>query len=380
TAPTLSMPGGSTNGSYTVSWSGVPGPVSYTLQESANGAGWSTVQVNGTTSWSTSGRGNGSYGYRVQACNAGGCGPWSISKSTTVLLPPPTPASISIPASSNGPVGVSWAASTTATSYTLQHALYQVTGWGTVYSGGATAFTSQETVTGTWIYQVQACNASGCSAFRVSAGGVAVTIPPGSAPSMIVPATSNTGAYVVDWTGVAGRTYYNLQESANGGGWTQIYVSYGEVWNASGKSNGSYGYRAQACNAGGCGPWSGTGTVTVYLSPATPGAPVLSVTGPGYRPVVHVSWAAISGATSYEVEQTHPQEGVSVIPGGSATSFSGLIYASGEVSYRVKACSSLGCSPYGPYASVWLESSSELMRRKAAEEAAQAAKDKGASS
>ena len=76
-----------------------------------------------------------------QACNAGGCGPWSETAITTVLLPPPAPASISIPASSNGPVGVSWAASTTATSYFLRHALYQVTGWSTVYSGGATSYT-----------------------------------------------------------------------------------------------------------------------------------------------------------------------------------------------------------------------------------------------
>ncbi|MEO7067920.1 MAG: hypothetical protein ABI114_13480 [Rhodanobacter sp.] len=65
---------------------------------------------------------------------------------------------------------------------------------------------------------------------------------------------------------------------------------------------------------------------------------------------------------------------------GATTSFSGLIYASGQVSYRVKACSSLGCSPYGPYASVWLESSSLLMRRQAAEAAAQATKDKETSS
>jgi hypothetical protein len=94
----------------------------------------------------------GNYGYRVQACNAGGCGPWSASKSTTVLLPPPAPASISIPASSDGPVAVSWAASATATSYTLQHANYGVTGWGTIDTGGATGYTQYETVTGTWIY------------------------------------------------------------------------------------------------------------------------------------------------------------------------------------------------------------------------------------
>jgi hypothetical protein len=147
----------------------------------------------------------------------------------------------------------------------------------------------------------------------------------------------------------------------------------------SGKGNGSYGYRAQACNAGGCGPWSGTGSITVALSPATPGAPSVSVSGPSYRPVVRVTWVTIAGATSYQVEQTHPQTGVSLAYNGSGTTFSGMIYASGEVSYRMKACSSVGCSPYGPYASVWLESGSPLMRQKAAEADAKAAGGKEAS-
>jgi hypothetical protein len=147
----------------------------------------------------------------------------------------------------------------------------------------------------------------------------------------------------------------------------------------SGAGNGSYGYRAQVCNAGGCGPWSGTGNITVALSPAPPGAPSVSVSGPSYRPVVRVSWVTIAGATSYQVEETHPQTGVFLAYNGSGTTFSGLIYASGEVSYRMKACSSVGCSPYGPYASVWLESSSPLMRQKAAEADAKAAQDKEAS-
>jgi YD repeat-containing protein len=374
TAPNLGVPAGSANGSYTVNWSGVPGPVSYTLQESANGGGWSTVQTNGMTSWSTSGRGNGSYGYRAQACNVGGCGPWSASVSTTVLLPPAAPASISIPASSNGPVAVSWAASATTTSYTLQHANYGVTGWGTIYNGGATGYTQYETVSGAWIYQVQACNASGCSVFRGINAGVSVTIAPSGAPSLSVPATSNTGSYTVSWSGVGAASSYTLQEQVNGGGWGAIQSNSATSMAIGGKGNASYGYRAQACNAGGCGPWSGTGTVTVALSPATPDAPSLSVTGPSYRPVVNVSWAAIAGATSYQVEKTHPQDGVSVSTFGSVTSFSGLIFADGDLSYRVKACSSQGCSPYGPDASVWLVSGSGFMRAKAAEVDAQAAK------
>ncbi|MEO9000743.1 MAG: hypothetical protein ABI287_04235 [Rhodanobacter sp.] len=346
TAPPLSVPTSSANGSYTVGWSGVPGPVSYTLQESLNGGGWSTVQSNGMTSWSTSGRGNGSYGYRVQACNAGGCGPWSASASTTVLLVPTAPASISIPASSNGPVAVSWSASATATSYTLQHADYGVTGWSTIYSGGATGYTQLETVTAVWIYQVQACNASGCGAFRVSSGGVTVTIPPASAPGLSVPASSSTGSFTVSWASLSGATGYTLQEQVNGGGWTTIQSSSATSAAISGKGNGTYGYRAQACNAGGCGPWSGTGTVTVALAPAAPA----SVTAPSYvkgTPYT-ISWSASSGSTSYKVLRTDEDTGSSSIIGTTANTSLGVLAPidTQTLQYAVQACNASGCSAF----------------------------------
>jgi hypothetical protein len=202
---------------------------------------------------------------------------------------------------------------------------------------------------------------------------------PSGAPSVSVPATSKTGSYTVSWGAVSGASSYTLQEQLNGGGWRTIQSSSATGKAISGQGNGSYGYRAQACNAGGCGPWSATGSVTVALSPATPDAPNLSVTGPSYRPVVNVSWAAISGATSYQVEQNHPQDGVSMAYNGSGTSVSSLIYADGTVSYRMKACSSIGCSPYGPEASVTLASGGYRTRRQAAVPATQVTQDKESS-
>jgi YD repeat-containing protein len=346
TAPVLAVPASSADGNYTVSWSGVPGPVSYTLQESVNGGGWSTVQANGTTSWSASGRSNGSYAYRVQACNVGGCGPWSGTGSTTVLLPPAAPASISIPATSNGPVAVNWAASATATSYTLQHADYGVTGWSTIYTGGATGYTQPETVTAVWIYQVQACNAGGCSAFRASSGGVTVTIPPASAPSLSVPASSSTGSYTVSWGSVGGATTYTLQEQVNGGGWTTVQATSATSESFSGKGNGSYGYRVQACNTGGCGPWSSTGTVTVALAPAAPA----TVTAPSYvkgTPYT-ISWSASAGSTSYNVRRTDLDVGSSSIVATTSNTSLGILAPidSQTLQYAVQACNASGCSDF----------------------------------
>lgn len=178
--------------------------------------------------------------------------------------------------------------------------------------------------TDAWIYQVHACNASDCSASQVSRSSV------------------------------GGATSYTLQEQANGGAWATSQSSSAASKAISGKGNASYGYRAQACNAGGCGPWSGTGSITVHLSPATPAIPSVSTTGPSYRPVVHVSWTAVAGATNYQLGQTDPEDGVTVSNFGTTTSFSALMLVNGEVAYRVSACSSRGCSPYSDYGSVYL--------------------------
>lgn len=354
--PTVSAPGNSTNGSYTISWTAVSTATSYTLQESINGGGWTTVQANGNTSWATSGRGNGSYGYRVQACNAGGCGGWSGTVTTTVLLPPPAPGSISVPGTSNGPISISWAASSTATSYNLDQS-FNGGGWTGVYSGGATSASTTEGATGSVVFYIQACNASGCSGF-IGSSTVTVTIPPSSAPSISVPGSSTSGSYTVSWSGVGGATYYNLQEQVNGGGWTTVQSNGAGSWGASGKGNGTYGYQVQACNAGGCGPWSGVGNISITLIPPTPtGGNAKWVSGPYYKPVVRYSWNAAPWATSYNVQESDPDSGGWVnFYSGTGTSVSSLFLVNGTVSFQVQACSSSGCSPWSSSSSVTLQS------------------------
>ena len=160
----------------------------------------------------------------------------------------------------------------------------------------------------------------------------------------------------MSWGGVSGATSYTLQEQVNGGAWATVQASSATSWNASGKGNGTYGYQVQACNAGGCGPWSSASSITVSVIPATPGTPSTSVSGPSNKPVVSVSWGAVSGATSYQLEETHPQDGVHIVYNGSGTSWSALTFATGTVQYRVKACNSAGCSAFSNYSSVMLNS------------------------
>jgi YD repeat-containing protein len=282
-APVLNAPSTNNTGSYTVSWSAITGATSYVLQEQINSGSWSTIQTASATNRAISGKGNGTYGYHVQACNSSGCSPWSVVASVAVLLPPPATASLAVPATSSGNVVVSWPVSSTATSYTLQHRL-GAGGWTTVYSGSGTSTTVAESTTGTYTYQVQACNAGGCSAWTASSA-VAVTIPPASAPGLSAPSTNSTGNYTVSWTGVNGATSYTLQEQTNGGGWNTVQAGSNMSWGASGRSTATYGYQVQACNAGGCGPWSGISNTVVTI-------PVpIAINGNSYN-----EYASISGA------------------------------------------------------------------------------------
>ena len=347
TAPTsLTVPASSTTGNVTLSWGAANSVTSYTVQQSANGgASWSTVYTGASTSTALSGLADGSYTYQVQACNQYGCSAWVRGGTLTVLLPPPEPASITSPATSNGPVPLSWSASATATSYTLQHAIYDFTGWSTIYTGAATSFTQNETATSAgWIYQVQACNSSGCSAFRLVSGGTSVTIPPSSAPGLSVPASSNSGSYAVSWSAVTGAATYTLQQRLNGGAWSTVQASSATSESFSGKGNGSYGYQVQACNAGGCGPWSGIGTVVVALIPATPTLTVKQSPGASQHILASLSWTAEPTATTY-VAQDESGTIITQDYSGPNTTWSGG-YTGALRTFRVEACNSSGCSPW----------------------------------
>jgi hypothetical protein len=360
-APIVSFSGNPNSGSYTVNWGASPAATSYTLQERVGSGSWATIQTSSTRSKALNGKGNGSYDYRVRACNAGGCGPWSSTATTTVLLEPATPASINVPTTSSGSIAVSWSPSATATSYNLVQRL-GTGSWSTVYTGAATSSTRTVTASGSYTFEVRACNASGCSAYKLSSA-VTVTIPPASAPTLTVPANSSDGSYTGSWTAVTGATSYTLQEKMGSGSWATIQTSSARSKTFSGKDNGSYGYRVQACNTGGCGIWSNTRTITVALIPAIPGTPSVTRSGSTYKPKVNVSWSGVADATSYQLEETHPQDGVELLNVGANTNWSQLILASGVVKFRVKACSSAGCSAFSGYGSITLNSSSSYLEQ-----------------
>lgn len=131
----------------------------------------------------------------------------------------------------------------------------------------------------------------------------------------------------------------------NSGSWSNAYSGSGKSKAFSGKTDASYGYRAQACNAEGCGPWSSTKTVVVANVPDVPtGAKVIDyfITKiEGYK----AQWNAVSGATRYEAKRN--DTGANVYS-GTATTFimdTAFIPEMPEYySFSVRACNAVGCS------------------------------------
>jgi len=381
-APALNVPSVSSTGGYTVSWTSVGGASSYTLQEQVNGGSWTAVYNGANPSQAFSGKTNGAhYGYRVQATNAGGYGPWSGTGTIAIAIPPPVPGNVVandlVVNGKKESLTVVWSASSGATRYEVK----RTDSGAVLYSGTDMSMLAQsgDFPLDLLSYAVRSCNAYACSTW-VSAPVRHVLPPPASAPSLTAPSNS-TGSYTVSWGTVANASSYTLQERVNGGGWTTAYSGSGSSKAYSGKAAGSYGYQVQACNATACGPWSGVWTVSVSTVGPVSGLSAKVVrdtvlTGPG-RPsgqlahsgtgtdeaipnappppketyVWHVSatWTAASGATRYEVKVDSTLSSDSTTYGATGAQLPATKVSDSAIQVSVRACDANACSAWvGP--------------------------------
>lgn len=254
---------------------------------------------------------------------------------------PEPPASISAPGSSTGSLTISWAHGFDTTSYVLEQSV-DGGGWSAVYGGQAISWTTSLAVTGSYVYRVKGCNAMGCGTYR-QGQPIAVAITPTTAPGLNAPGASSNGSYTVAWTGIHGAASYILQEQVNGGGWNTVQANGAGSWGTADRPTATYGYRVQACNAAGCGPWSGTGNVVVTRIPAAP-----TVTQPSggqiqvqrFPYTLPVSWQPVAGATLYQVRFGNASHACDTA--ANACNFS--IMSAGDYVIRVHACNSSGCS------------------------------------
>jgi len=237
----------------------------------------------------------------------------------------------------NGNFTVSWGSVPQATSYVLQESA-NGGAWTTVYAGSGTTAALTGRAGGSYSYQVQGCDSTGCGYERASA---TLGVWP-SPPSITVPTGVIFGTYTVSWITPATATSYTVQESFNGGAWaTLASATTATSITRPGTVGGTYTYQVSAANTYGSGSWGESAPVSVTQVPAAPtNIAVSSVNGR-----LTITWDAMQFATSYGVTvygtdgslgeyYYYPQTNSFNMPGE----------APGKYSFTVDACSIAGCS------------------------------------
>ncbi|NRA60659.1 MAG: hypothetical protein HRU25_07045 [Psychrobium sp.] len=326
------------NGAFTISWGASSTATKYTLRESVNGGGWATVANPTSTSQRFSGKGNATYRYIINACNASGCSGYRYSNTFSVLLAPLVPSSASVPTyDHNGVYNVTWNASATATHYMIRESVNG--GSWTIIHGNVKSTSYQKTgaKNKTYRYGVMACNSSGCSGFRYT-GNIVNTL----SPSYIsVPSIQHGHSVTISWGSVATKTRYILQEKVGSGSWgTLVSSTSATSFIRKILDNNTYQFRISACNNTGCSGYRTSQVVRVVQTPSRITYALKDADGN-----FGVSWERVTTATSYQVQQ-HSSGRWATVYNGSSTSVNMSGKANGGYIYRVRACHSNSCSEY----------------------------------
>jgi threonine/homoserine/homoserine lactone efflux protein len=251
----ISVPTGSNDGTFSISWAMVPTPgVLYVLQEATDPEFSNAVSlyIGSATSRTLTGRNAGTYYYRVQTrvSGIGSSSFVSASNSCAVvgLVPPNW---VSVPTGSNdGTFGVSWAVvPTPGILYVLQEATDPgFTDAVSLYTGSATNRTLTGRNAGIYYYRVQTrVSGIGSSSFVSASNSCAVVglVPPNW---VSVPTESNDGTIGVSWAVVpTPGILYVLQEATDPGFSDAVSLYTGSSTNRTitGRNSGTYYYRVQ---------------------------------------------------------------------------------------------------------------------------------------
>jgi hypothetical protein len=259
----VSVPSNSGSGSYNVSWTASEGSITnYHIQESLDD-NFSTINnsYNFTTSpLRVSGKGDGTYYYRVRACNGSHCSPYvATNGGVSVLILPDAPADLVVPSQVSGSsYTVSWSSVTGGiTAYKLYEATNsEFNGEALVYQGTARSYgITGKSADGIYYYRVVACKQDTCSNSTVATKPAIVRHAPTIPQSMSVPESNTSGNYTITWASSSGRvTRYELEEStANDFAYSDtVYLGQALSGDMTGKLDGVYYYRLRACNDFAC--------------------------------------------------------------------------------------------------------------------------------
>ena len=270
----------------------------YTLLSSPTAASFTdTTVTNGTT-----------YFYVVSAVNSAGEGANSAEASAKPTAPTQVPAAPSglMATAANTQVSLTWAASSTATSYNVKRATVSGGPYTKISSPTSSSFVDTGLTNGTtYFYVVSAVNSAGESAnsSEVSAKPTAPAQAPATPTGLM--ATAANAQVSLAWTASAGATSYNVKRSTTTGGpYTKISSPTATNFTDTNLANGTtYFYVVSAVNATGESANSAQASATPVAPTQPPAAPA-GLIATGGNAQVSLSWTASSGATGYHLKRS----------------------------------------------------------------------------
>ncbi|MDD5708384.1 MAG: M12 family metallo-peptidase, partial [Kiritimatiellae bacterium] len=267
----------------------------------------------------------------------------STYREATVTTPPAAPTGVNASdGASTANVGVSWTASSGASSYSVWRGTSSSSGAATSIASGLTA-TSYNDTSATpgvlYYYWIKATNGAGTSGFSASNTGYRKLAAPTG-----VSATDGTSTTQVtlNWSAVTGASYYRVYRATSSSGtktalgsW-QTGLSYSDTSAVAGTTY--YYFVVAAVDASGTRPSDYSSYDTGYRGVTTiPAAPTGVNAADGASTAnVGVSWTASSGATSYSVWRgTSSSSGAatSIASGLTATSYNDTSATPGVLYY-----------------------------------------------
>jgi hypothetical protein len=336
-APVLTAPNGSTVIPAALSWGGVPGATTYTVQVATASTFATTVfTASGSTTTMVVDSLNidQTYFWRVNAGNSAGASLWSIAWSFFIVSgPPAVPAQGSY--NNSDPAVLSWNSAAGASSYAFQVSDDYYFSTTTFSQSGitGTSFTLPANIGGGY-WEVNASNVCGTSAWSSvwsftesmcksrEVVGVVASADSSGKNDVQLPVTLSW-IYYPGCGSSSGQARYTLQ-IATDSGFASLVVNTssftitgvaGYWWN--------YSYTTDSLNNGttyywrirqGLGPWSSIYPFTIVTAPPVLTQPSNNAQNP--NPSLSLSWSSVTGAAIYQIQLS------------TAANFSGAVFTS----------------------------------------------------
>ena len=300
-------------GSANITWSQPTGTVThYDLQKRLNSGSWTTAKANGTnTSETIYNLTDGSWTFRVRACNQEFCSAYSASSGTTVRVKPGNPGIVTGNAatSTSGSVTLNWtAASGTVTRYDV---FYRKDNSGSydLLASKVSGFTYIASLNdGVYDFRIRACNEFTWSCRWNAIGSNTEVRKVPNAPTLVAPASSSEQELSVSWNSPNNATYFALESRIDDGSWTTLSgnTSANSIV-VSTPATARYQFRAKACNTQ---SWSCSGygevaetQVAINLGDQIPDAQIEAIHVPQQENVGLIQGEAgnSGGAATYSV-------------------------------------------------------------------------------